>query len=77
MTDAPLLPCPFCGGKAEKQVVDGSWGYYPDKVRAGCSKCDIWFEEDGEDYRKCKNRSVLERPTTKVSGQWNTRKARE
>ena len=49
-----LLPCPFCGGKAEtyeeinvEPLIDKFGAYVDADVsyieRTGCPKCDIWF----------------------------------
>lgn len=41
MSDArELLPCPFCGGEAERDTWDKSRDY------AGCRPCDYWVSVD-------------------------------
>ena len=37
-TDREFLPCPFCGGNAERDTWDKSRDY------AGCSTCDYWVQ---------------------------------
>lgn len=56
-----LIPCPFCGGKAEyhsevhvEPVIDPATGAYIDAdtfyfERTGCLACDIWFHTCDDD----------------------------
>jgi len=45
MSDEPLKPCPFCGGKACIRKVPGGLGTYSNFAECGCSKCNIWAAE--------------------------------
>lgn len=71
---AKLLPCPFCGGKAEtderidvQPVIDRNGAYvdadFSYMERTGCPRCDIWFwigedEQEGTTVDKWNRRGI-------------------
>jgi Lar family restriction alleviation protein len=64
-----LKPCPFCGGPAEMKHTPGSWGYYPEKYGARCTKCGIATKAyDGNDSKE-----GAEKAKTSAAEEWNRR----
>lgn len=80
MTDAvdkDLLPCPFCGGRAE--MVYDDWGYYPGKYHVGCTVCAARTEEfaDGRyDESGMKTLKITEEAKSAAADAWNIRAAK-
>lgn len=55
MTDANLLPCPFCGGKA---YCEGHFGYMPQTIGfcetgyfVGCTACGVVLKPHTSKYQ--------------------------
>lgn len=62
-TDRPtredaLLPCPFCGGKPEKNQVVGS-NYVPTHYWVSCSDCSLQAKNKDESIRKWNTRAGI------------------
>lgn len=69
-----LLPCPFCGGKAEIKLNPGSWGYTPDRVSVSCNPCGIGWGFVAEDQEVGKPpHSIEDEATKKALDKWNRR----
>lgn len=69
-----VMPCPFCGGKAELEFKCGDWGYTPNTVSIGCEPCGIMFIEKAQEWKQgVGTYSIREQAETKVLQRWNTR----
>lgn len=72
--DLPVMPCPFCGGKAKIEFKHGQWGYTSHSVIIQCRPCGIAFHEKAENWEPGRGMfSIRDEAEEKLLKRWNTR----